>query len=77
MTSIAAALYLPDHITTIARRAFYYWAGEGSAGNTTQKAAETLLETATKATAAVVDAATGLAEQAAANGSAAAQEIVA
>lgn len=77
MTSIAAALYLPDHIMTIARRSFYYWAGEGSAGNATQKAAETVLHTATKATAAVADAVTGLAEQAAANGSAAAQEIVA
>lgn len=75
MTSIAAALYLPDHIMTIARRAFYYWAGEGSAAsNATQKAAETVLDSATKATAAVVDAVTGLAEQAAANGSAAAQE---
>nr|OQO24425.1 hypothetical protein B0A51_09099 [Rachicladosporium sp. CCFEE 5018] len=28
MTSIAAALYLPDHISEIARRGFYYWAGE-------------------------------------------------
>jgi hypothetical protein len=28
LTTIAAVLYLPDHIATIARRAFYYYAGD-------------------------------------------------
>jgi len=51
MLGIAAALYLPDHITIIARRSFYYWAGDASLGNTTQKAAETVWQTATGAVA--------------------------
>ena len=60
MLGIAAALYLPDHITIIARRSFYYWAGDASLGNTTQKAAETIWQTAAKATGAVADAVSGL-----------------
>ena len=31
MIIIAAALYLPEHIVTIARRASFYWGGEESA----------------------------------------------
>ena len=60
MLGIAAALYLPDHIAIIARRSFYYWAGDASLGNTTQKAAETVWQTAASATGAVADAVTGL-----------------
>ncbi|KAM0710859.1 hypothetical protein Q7P35_001597 [Cladosporium inversicolor] len=60
MLGIAAALYLPDHIAIIARRSFYYWAGDASLGNTTQKAAETIWQTAAKATGAVADAVSGL-----------------
>jgi hypothetical protein len=44
MTSIAAALYLPDHISEIARRAFYYWAGEASLANNSTKAVDAIHE---------------------------------
>lgn len=75
MLGIAAALYLPDHITIIARRSFYYWAGDASLGNSTQKAADTIWQTAARATGAVVDAVSGLAGTAAANASASAQAV--
>lgn len=32
MIIIAASLYLPEHIATIAGRASFYWAGEETAG---------------------------------------------
>ena len=72
MLGIAAALYLPDHITIIARRSFYYWAGDASLGNSTQKAADTIWQTAARATDAVADAVSGLAG---ATASAVAEEI--
>jgi hypothetical protein len=72
MLGIAAALYLPDHIAIIARRSFYYWAGDASLGNTTQKAAETVWQTAASATNAVADAVNGVSGATAA---AVAQEI--
>jgi hypothetical protein len=76
MLGIAAALYLPDHIAIIARRSFYYWAGDASLGNSTQKAADTIWQTAARATDAVVDAVSGFAgSAAAANASAVAQKV--
>lgn len=76
MLGIAAALYLPDHIAIIARRSFYYWAGDASLGNSTQKAADTIWQTAARATDAVVDAVSGFTgSAAAANASAAAQKV--
>jgi hypothetical protein len=46
LTSIAAFLYLPDHIVTIARRAFYYYAGdENSTMTSITSIAEPALET--------------------------------
>lgn len=67
MLGIAAALYLPDHIAIIARRSFYYWAGDSSLslGTSTQKAADTLWQTAARATDAVVEAVSGFAGSAA------------
>lgn len=76
MLGIAAALYLPDHIAIIARRSFYYWAGDASLGNSTQKAADTIWQTAARATDAVVDAVSGFTgSAAAANASAVAQKV--
>lgn len=66
MLGIAAALYLPDHITIIARRSFYYWAGDASLGNSSLKAADTIWQTAARATDAVVDAVNGFSGSAAA-----------
>lgn len=71
MLGIAAALYLPDHVAIIARRSFYYWAGD--AGNSSFKAADTIWQTAAKATDAVVDAVHGLSGSAS---SASVQEVV-
>lgn len=79
MTLIAAFLYLPDHVSTISRRAFYYWAGDASFRSTSQRAADSFWQTASKATDAVKDAASGLAGtayQATFNASAVAQEVV-
>lgn len=75
MLGIAAALYLPDHITVIARRSFYYWAGDASLGNSSLKAADTIWQTAARATDAVVDVVTGFAGSVAANASASVQEV--
>jgi hypothetical protein len=73
MLGIAAALYLPDHITIIARRSFYYWAGDASLGNSTQKAADTIWQTAAGATDAMADAVSGLSGAAAATAQAVAE----
>jgi hypothetical protein len=66
MLGIAAALYLPDHIAIIARRSFYYWAGDASLGNSTQKVADTIWQTAAKATESAADAVSGFTGAAAA-----------
>jgi hypothetical protein len=66
MLGIAAALYLPDHVAIIARRSFYYWAGDASLGNSTQKAADTIWQTAARATDAMADAVSGFTGAAAA-----------
>jgi len=34
MIIIAASLYLPEHITTVASRAWFYYAGDETAGTT-------------------------------------------
>lgn len=75
MLGIAAALYLPDHIAIIARRSFYYWAGDASLGNSTQKAADTIWQTAARATDAVADVVSGLAGTAAASASGVAEKV--
>jgi hypothetical protein len=73
MLGIAAALYLPDHIAIIARRSFYYWAGDASLGNSTQKAADTMWQTAARATDAMADAVSSLTGEAAATAQAVAE----
>jgi hypothetical protein len=73
MLGIAAALYLPDHIAIIARRSFYYWAGDASLGNSTQKAADTMWQTAARATDAMADAVSSLTGQAVATAQAVAE----
>lgn len=75
MLGIAAALYLPDHITIITRRSFYYWAGDASISNSTQKAADTIWQTAARATDAVASAVSGLSGSAAASASAVAKKV--
>lgn len=75
MLLIATILYLPNHIMTISRRTYYYFAGDAS-NSTSRQAAET----ATKASKAVLDAAATLAQtayQAAVNGTPAAKQEVA
>ena len=32
MLSIATVLYLPDHVVTMSRRAYYYYSGAGNPG---------------------------------------------
>jgi len=61
MTSIAAALYLPDHISEIARRAFYYWAGEASLANNSTKATDAIWQATVATAEAVAEATTGAA----------------
>ena len=74
--TVASILYLPDHIVTISRRAYYYFAGDGD-NHLVDTAASQLGDTASKASEAVLDAATELAEaayQASANTVAAAKD---
>jgi hypothetical protein len=33
MIIIAASLYLPEHLSLLVRRAFYYWGGDDSAAS--------------------------------------------
>lgn len=75
MLLIATILYLPNHIMTISRRTYYYFAGDATISTSRQAA-----ETATKAGTAVLDAATTWAQtayQAAMNKTAAAVQEVA
>lgn len=79
MFSIATVLYLPNHILTISRRAYYYFAGDTTLVDTSRTAASQLGDTASKASEAMLGAATELAEaayQAAVNTATAAQEVV-
>lgn len=64
MLLTASILYLPNHIVTISRRAFYYFAGDTSLGDASRTAATQLGDTASKASEVVLGAATGLAEAA-------------
>lgn len=75
MLLIATILYLPNHIMTISRRTYYYFAGDATISTSRQAAG-----TATKAGTAVLDAATTWAQtayQAAMNKTAAAAQEVA
>jgi hypothetical protein len=46
LLTIAAFLYLPDHLLTIARRAFYYYAGDESGSSAVAMTASSLSEPA-------------------------------
>lgn len=61
MVLLASILYLPDHLVTISRRAYYYCAGDH---NGPRQAAESLYGTATRAGDAMYDAATAWAHNA-------------
>ena len=79
MFTLACVLYLPNHVCTIARRVYYYFAGDAALSDASRIAASQLGGTASKASEAVVGAATDIAEaayQAAINTAAAAQEAV-
>jgi len=61
MFSLAVVLYLPDHIVMMARRGYYYFAGEAAMSDASwQAAADAIGDTASKASEAV----RGLAETA-------------
>ncbi|KAF2463626.1 uncharacterized protein BDR25DRAFT_347117 [Lindgomyces ingoldianus] len=45
---IAASLYLPEHVQTIANRMFYYWFGDEDSLNGASKAAQQVLTTSSK-----------------------------
>ncbi|KXT18539.1 hypothetical protein AC579_2258 [Pseudocercospora musae] len=47
MLALATIMYLPDHVMTISRRTYYYFAGDGS--TSPRSAAENLYGTATRA----------------------------
>jgi hypothetical protein len=61
MLLIASFLYLPNHVMTMSRRTYYYFAGDAT-HSISRQAAETLRETATKAGEAVLGAASDVAE---------------
>lgn len=68
-------LYLPDHVITISRRGYYYFAGDGTMREIPWQAAGRIGDGASKASEAVFDFA-GTAYQAAVNTAVAAQEAV-
>lgn len=47
MIIIAASLYLPEHVTTIANRVFYYWRGD-EAQDGASKAAQQIVATSSR-----------------------------
>ena len=49
MIIIAASLYLPEHITRVASRAWFYYAGDESAGSASE-AMKTVVVSATAGT---------------------------
>jgi hypothetical protein len=51
MFSLATILYLPDHIVTISKRGYYYFAGELPVSDMSRDAAASLVDSASKATA--------------------------
>ncbi|KAF2770764.1 hypothetical protein EJ03DRAFT_381763 [Teratosphaeria nubilosa] len=79
MFTLASVLYLPNHIMKMARRSFYYFAGDAALSDLSWQAAGTLGQNASKASEAVMAAATdfaGTAYHTAVNTAAAAQEAV-
>ncbi len=79
MFAIACCLYLPNHVAIMSTRAYYYFAGEAALLEASRSAASQLQGQASKASGAVLDAATNLAEaayRATVNTAAAAQEVV-
>ena len=74
MFTLAVVLYLPNHVATVSRRAYHCFAGDN-----TSSMASHLGDTASKASEAVLGAASGIAGaayQAAVNSTAAAQSAV-
>ena len=79
MLTLACVLYLPNHICTISRRAYYYFAGDAVLSDASRTAASQLGGTASKASEAVLGAASdlaGAAYHAAVNTASVAQEAV-
>lgn len=79
MLLLACIVYLPDHISTMSRRAYYYFAGEMALKELSWQAAETLQGTATSAADSIASVASELAHSAqttAADATTAVQEAV-
>lgn len=79
MFTIACCVYLPNHIMFISRRAYYYFAGDAAIFDASRTAASQIGGRASKASEAVMGAATSLAGaafRAGVNTAAAAQEAV-
>ena len=77
MLTTACVLYLPDHVSTISKRVYYYFAGETTLTDASRTAASHIGGTASRASEAMFGAASdiaGAAYQAAVNTAAAAQE---
>lgn len=75
MLAMATFVYLPDHLITVSRRAYYYFAGDTVSGDFSSQAANAV----GKASAAAIDTAAGLignAYQAAVNTADVAQDVV-
>jgi hypothetical protein len=64
MFLLASIVYLPNHIATISRRTYYYFAGDAALMTSSRHAAETLYGSATRAGDKVLDAAAGWAQTA-------------
>ena len=69
MLATATILYLPDHVVTVSKRTYYYFAGETTIetvlGDTASKASEAMLGAATAAYHATVHTAAAAQEAAA------------
>jgi hypothetical protein len=79
MLTTACVLYLPDHVSTVSRRLYYYFAGDAAIMDASRTAASHIGGTASRASEAMFGAASdiaGAAYQAAVNTAAAAQEAV-
>jgi hypothetical protein len=77
--TLATVLYLPDHVLTISRRTYYYFAGDAALSDLSSQAYGTIGNVASKASEAVLGTATGFAGnayQAAVNTAAVAQEAM-
>lgn len=79
MLTLACVLYLPNHVSTISRRVYYYFAGDAPLFDASRTAASHIGDTASKASEAVFGAASGIAGaayQAAVNTTAAAHDAM-